>query len=448
MRKLLRFLALFLSLALFASGAQAAVKAGSACSKLGSTSTVSGKKYTCIKSGKKLVWNKGVVVVKPTPAATPSATPTPTPTATSTPTPTPSATPTPTQVKEDDSVVISRGITYRYINGTLERQAYASGKFFNSDSRKSQEFDPIRVKAYEEIRAKITNAAHPNFVFKWDVKPGFPSETANFIKDYSEAAASFWGWVFKEQLTVPAQLVTELDLEWQKTQELKFSDTVDILNIFTTSDFKRQKHWVGGGGHYWHRSINDPTVYSLLSFQTPSYASPSTMKGDWVMVAAHEVTHIIQDYYRKGIPEPGMPAYDLRANGTFQEGSATLFGYAIGLNNLGWYSDGLDEFLYSNFKNDKYWKPIKTVDDVIKVLEETEARTNNSTHQSSYSVGALLYEWVIAKYGFDSYIRILENLPKNANYSDTVKAALGISKAELYKEAAPYILAAFDRIKL
>ena len=173
MRKLLRFLALFLSLALFASGAQAAVKAGSACSKFGSTSTVSGKKYTCIKSGKKLVWNKGVVVVKPTPVATPSATPTPTPTPSATPTPTPSATPTPTptQVKEDDSVVISRGITYRYINGTLERQAYASGKFFNSDSRKSQEFDPIRVKAYEEIRAKITNAAHPNFVFKWDVKP-------------------------------------------------------------------------------------------------------------------------------------------------------------------------------------------------------------------------------------------------------------------------------------
>jgi hypothetical protein len=63
-------------------------------------------------------------------------------------------------------------------------------------------------------------------------------------------------------------------------------------------------------------------------------------------------------------------------------------------------------------------------------------------------VGALLYEWVIAKYGFDSYIRILENLPKNADYSDTIKAALGISKAELYQGAAPYILAAFNRLNL
>jgi len=42
--------------------ALAAVKAGATCSKLGATSTYLGKKYTCVKSGKKLVWNKGVTV--------------------------------------------------------------------------------------------------------------------------------------------------------------------------------------------------------------------------------------------------------------------------------------------------------------------------------------------------------------------------------------------------
>jgi hypothetical protein len=43
MRKALRILAVALSLTLVVSVAQAAVKAGSACSKLGSSSTVSGK---------------------------------------------------------------------------------------------------------------------------------------------------------------------------------------------------------------------------------------------------------------------------------------------------------------------------------------------------------------------------------------------------------------------
>jgi hypothetical protein len=45
-----------------------AVKAGSVCKKLNSTSTVSGFKFTCIKSGKKLVWSKGLKVKAVNPA--------------------------------------------------------------------------------------------------------------------------------------------------------------------------------------------------------------------------------------------------------------------------------------------------------------------------------------------------------------------------------------------
>ena len=44
------------------STSNAAVKAGAACSKLNSTANASGKKFTCIKSGKKLLWNKGVIL--------------------------------------------------------------------------------------------------------------------------------------------------------------------------------------------------------------------------------------------------------------------------------------------------------------------------------------------------------------------------------------------------
>jgi hypothetical protein len=40
----------------------AAPKAGAKCNKAGTTATASGKKFTCDKSGNKLVWNKGVFV--------------------------------------------------------------------------------------------------------------------------------------------------------------------------------------------------------------------------------------------------------------------------------------------------------------------------------------------------------------------------------------------------
>lgn len=86
MRKILVALTV-LVLAISPLQATAAVKPGAACTKAGGISTAAGIKYTCIKSGKKLVWNKGVKLVaaaKPAPTATPtqSAMPTPTPTKT------------------------------------------------------------------------------------------------------------------------------------------------------------------------------------------------------------------------------------------------------------------------------------------------------------------------------------------------------------------------------
>ena len=71
-----RKLILLLSLALVAVplDATAAVSAGTSCKKIGSTALSNGKKFTCIKVGKKFVWDKGVLqkaAAKPKPATTP-----------------------------------------------------------------------------------------------------------------------------------------------------------------------------------------------------------------------------------------------------------------------------------------------------------------------------------------------------------------------------------------
>jgi len=60
----------------------AAPKAGATCSKVNQSQSASGNKFTCVKSGKKLVWKK-VAAPATTPAST--STPTPIPTASSTP---------------------------------------------------------------------------------------------------------------------------------------------------------------------------------------------------------------------------------------------------------------------------------------------------------------------------------------------------------------------------
>ena len=78
-------------------------KAGATCLKSGLTQSFKGKKYTCVKSGNRFVWNKGTSVKKaappkqPTPVATarPSATPSSQPSQEGLPKSTPSPIPTP-----------------------------------------------------------------------------------------------------------------------------------------------------------------------------------------------------------------------------------------------------------------------------------------------------------------------------------------------------------------
>lgn len=109
MRKLSSFTSLILLATILAlpHATAASAKAGAPCTKVGATSVVSGMKFTCVKSGKKLKWNKGVAITPPTP----SATRTPTATASVKPTPTASATPTPTATKSAAPVVIPIPIT-------------------------------------------------------------------------------------------------------------------------------------------------------------------------------------------------------------------------------------------------------------------------------------------------------------------------------------------------
>ena len=85
-----------LLISVFTLPSQAVALTGTTCPKVGNTKTTGGVKYFCVKSGKKLVWNKGTVVKRtltPTPTPTKSATPSQAPSVSATPSPSKSATP-------------------------------------------------------------------------------------------------------------------------------------------------------------------------------------------------------------------------------------------------------------------------------------------------------------------------------------------------------------------
>ena len=65
MKKVVLVVLLVYSLIVPSVGNAATTKAGATCTKLKATKVVGTKKFTCIKSGKKLVWDKGVTIAKP-----------------------------------------------------------------------------------------------------------------------------------------------------------------------------------------------------------------------------------------------------------------------------------------------------------------------------------------------------------------------------------------------
>jgi len=68
----------------FKTEAATQARAGAKCEKLSSSQVVNGKKFTCIKSGNKLVWNRGLAIfVQSTPSPTSITTPSPAPSPTS-----------------------------------------------------------------------------------------------------------------------------------------------------------------------------------------------------------------------------------------------------------------------------------------------------------------------------------------------------------------------------
>ena len=119
-----------------APSASAAVKEGAACKKAGQSSTVSGRKFTCVKKGSKLVWNKGVMVKSaPTASATAAASAAPAaPVMSATPMASKSAEPTKSAEPSKSAAPASTGYTMERVkaNGTTSScWAVISGNIYD-----------------------------------------------------------------------------------------------------------------------------------------------------------------------------------------------------------------------------------------------------------------------------------------------------------------------------
>ena len=259
MRKHLRLVALLIPMVLVASNSYAAVKAGSACSKAGSKSVSVGKSYTCIKSGKKLVWDKGVLVpvAKPAPSASASATPvasaSPTPKATVAPVVTFPEGPT----SFDDLVEKFQGISYAAWSKSSEA--------IKSSNAKSP--------AFKAVTGPNTKLTYPTPAVAFDL-------VARMYSGY-ESAPDFTVLSFGYE-----------DRMWAQEQMKAIQPSSTYQWITFTACATKDTCWGGG-------MFTDPQAKGLLVLTTEVIDANHTTG----TLEAHEYTHSVQQNQMRG-PQP------------------------------------------------------------------------------------------------------------------------------------------------
>jgi hypothetical protein len=374
-------LASSVALSLNDSTAAASIKPGSPCKKLAEEKISSGLKYTCVKSGKKLTWSTGIT-----------------------------------------------------------------------------NYEVTKLKAYSEIRSRANAGNLNNVSLVYHVSESFPKDVKNLYVSQVEYASKLYGSFFTKKEVVNVYMYTEKDEKYLRSQKIFAQYLYEHLPWFEAWRLGRdQEHNLGLAAWYLEhpRGVFEGHSGVLVS----SYASTKTLRRYAIQVMPHEYWHVVQDYYfrpkfeekfqkRADKKMDGQDFYSLYFPTTFREGSANTISFAMASKTKNEYLD-----LYRNFilekKNQRevtLFATLTTTEAVEKALKKIEdKRKFSEAHEASYSLGALLYEWVIAEYGFDAYKRLIENQMTGDSFEDNVKASLGMSVSEMYKGAAPHILAAFNQ---
>lgn len=351
------------------------------------------------------------------------------------------------KVKEStsvDQVYLDSLTNFRLVEGKIQRRAI-SGSYFANDSRVEKDFDPIRVKAYTNFREFLNKHNSENLELAIVVRPDVPKEIADYGIQQVQGAARFWGDRFPKGTKLDVLFASEKDDEYMESKGREFVTTLDNFNRLKQIDPQFGNSWIMGEVR---SSRSENRFTSKLILATTSFASTDRMDHGWIQVPAHETFHVLFDYYMSQKPVQSEGEYLRRAPQYFIEGGANYFGYSYAMDNLGWYSDGLDVSLSLTWKSLGMWKVIKTESDVMDLLKATEGNTPQQAFEASYAIGAIFAEWIVAEYGFQSFMTILKNLATSNSFDENLKNSIGLNKEESYQKAAPYILSIFKRLKI
>lgn len=409
------FFLLICSLAI-TNPAAAAVKQGQACKKVGITSTSNGLKFTCVKSGKKLVWNKGVPVKKVNPI--PANTPTPAPSPKVDPSPTPSATVTPTPTPTPEPIVLPTSFADLFEN----RKGISLAAW-----QKSSEI----IKANKSKAGSLEIFTGPNTKPYYDDYPTAVSLVSRLFPGRNEPTRT---------IIVRFKYV---DLDWAEATLRSKLSAEDFNWLNNTENGKviqrqcddRTKNCMGA----MQQSIFS-TGLSIILQGVPNTDNPNDATGKLRfgsgMLEAHEYFHALQRI-------PIMGKTDVWPHAWFREGGAEwVQNMAIFYDDYKTYKDyiRLDCF---------YDCPKLTEADIVEFLQTSKENYFLPKFQQflNYSLGSRFIEALVAIKGPDGLVGMYAEMGKKLSFADAFKNVYGVEWSYAIPILAKTIYANLEEVR-
>jgi hypothetical protein len=387
-------------IALVPFNASAAVKAGDTCKKAGSTSTANGKKFTCIKSGKKLVWNKGVAVAKPkltTPTATPTpiASPTPSPTPTVYVPPTPITTPIPAPIVEKAPTGFADLVeNYRGIPEVVWNEAQKLAEIGTLKSSFTIEIGPNTKiqQGLDDPRLYLEQASR-----LWS-KFNQAESTRVFIYNFQDLA-----WAQQKNLALGGS--------WFKPEDLAANcSSPSSCGAFGGS-------YRGVGQIFFGVPIRDYFPFNL-----------GFVRGAYV----HEFSHVVQ--YSQFASQPALNGYATLPC-WFSEGQPQVPGQSLGFKTLSDYKLSRD----SSFSQPAGALGDYSQDSILKFYSlagvSKDGLCATSIRQRIYDVGFMTVEALASIKGIESTMQVVAGVSQGFTFNQSFEKVYGIS----WNEAAPIL---------